>query len=114
MSVPAFILNDQIVSDPFDDNLFDMIEDYVSPDGQKVISEYLTTDKTNSEMERRIKMIGQELILAGTTETAARLGGMAWSNAKKLTGKMVEDMSKTEAGIYFKKILDSQREKIKC
>ena len=60
---------DQLVTDPFQDNLFNIIEDLTGTEGQSVILDFLAVDEDDEEAERRVKMFFQDATFS------AALGG---------------------------------------
>lgn len=92
---------EQLLTDPYEDTLFDAIESLTGPDTQSIVLDFLASDEDDSEAERRLKLAFQDatitgalLTIPGMTKLIAETGG---SIANKLMRSPTKTITDTEA-----------------
>jgi len=93
----------QLITDPYTDNLVDFIEDaFPDSDGLKLVTSYLSTDTEDPETVRRLKMAGQDTLLSAVFTAGAALlpilRNVGTAEAKKALEKGVDGLTAQERG----------------
>jgi len=107
------MLTDQLLGDE-DENLFNFLEEAFPETTVADISAYLATDETDSEVEKRLKLVGEGLALGALVDMAVAGGKGAvdiYSKARSMFNKNAKNLSPEERGEVFVDYLKDSRER---
>ena len=85
----------QILADPDSENLFNVADEYMAPNIAGDFVSYMSAKETDTQLEKRLKLVGEELTIGVLGEVVGGTVKLGWW-ASKLFGKQVSKITKTE------------------
>ena len=87
----------QILADPDSENIFNAVNEYMAPNIAGDFVSYMSAKETDTQLERRLKLVGEELTLGVLGEVVGGAAKLSWYSSK-MFGKGVIKLSNTEQG----------------
>ncbi len=109
----AGVFTDQLLADE-DENLFNFLEETFPESTIGDISGYLATNEDDSEVEKRLKLIGEGLALGALVDLSIAGGKGAvdiYSKARSMFNKNAKDLTPEERGEVFVDYLKDSKER---
>jgi len=85
----------QILAEPDMENLFNVADEYMAPNIAGDFVSYMSAKETDTQLEKRLKLVGEELTIGVLGEVIGGTAKLSWW-ASKLFGKQVSKITKTE------------------
>ena len=85
----------QILAEPDMENLFNVADEYMAPNIAGDFVSYMSAKETDTQLEKRLKLVGEELTIGVLGEVVGGTAKLGWW-ASKLFGKQVSKITKTE------------------
>jgi len=87
----------QILADPDSENFFNAAETYLPENLQNDFFSYMASKEDDTQLERRLKLVGEELTIGVAGELIGGVAKLSWWSSK-LFGKEVSKLTKSERG----------------
>lgn len=101
-------ITEQLLTNPYDENLFDAIKHLLGPEQQNALLDYFASEEDDSELERRLSLAFQDATLVGAISTIpvfTRLAGTTLGGAHKLLKGPTTAVKDDEAGKMFLRMM---------
>ena len=85
----------QILADPDTESLYNVVDEYMAPNIASDFVSFMSTKEDDTELEKRLKLVGEELTIGVLGEVVGGTAKLGWWSSK-MFGKQVSKLSKTE------------------
>ena len=100
----------QALADPDTENLFNFAEEALPPNLQNDFVSFMATKEDDTQLEKRLKLVGEELTIGVLGEAVGGAVKLSWW-ASKLFGKQVVKLTQTERGEIMMAHLKAAKDK---
>ena len=87
----------QILADPDTESVFNVAEELLPPNLQNDFVSFMAIDEDDTQLEKRLKLVGEEMTLGVLGEVVGGAAKLTWWSSK-LFGKQVSKLTNTEKG----------------